>query len=826
MSHSISNSYGTGRVYLVIDQKRTDMADANTRRVLVNLQDNIESLEWTYACSSGGFSTATAVAKVDRDTYVRRQIEAGNYSTAYIYFAPPETEGAVLISEYDSNESDFLMWMGVVSNVIVNPRTDDVTFEFQGLGDMASRGTADYESASISWSSIDTAEEWVTIFGSAIGLLNPWVIPTSLPTASKRIMSDGSMKRKLFYFEGRSTLDTHINNVADLLGGHPRVAWGLVNADGADDKGLFYFSLVADPMREQTSSDSEFNNRSCPRIMESEVISIDTSEDSSTVVNSARVFKPFDGSDGVWYNIPDGVAKNQISIDKYGHREQVVSDGSAKDQSQLAEQAGAIVSSQSQPNLSVNVSIQHDLRPTNYLGTDGVAYLPLVNALKSGTVKIPIPYNNGITQTQADRGACSTSVFEPETSAVASLKRDSTNGAVLGFDARNSPSANVPNAPVGLYSPCPYMYETGDMVASGMVWTWQMKWTDSAELGDGSGATKSCSLIEFDRQFYIALQAQGTTPQTYVPYLAYLSAGGTWTTAGSWTISYGTVITKAQLLAGISFVCSSYTAVTGNTDKALGFLLNAYIPSGSEDDPSGARTLIWAGSNAVNTITASGVMSTSGKRVVILNKMEGTGLSPLGASNFESLGRSVDIMNFTAYSTLGELNSAGNAHEIANLAIENFMPKLAYQDAPFAYQKYVVMDTQFGCTRAPEGGESFDTNAQAVIWTSFINRGSSAINTDGGFYGQLVSATSGTEMTTSSTSNLRKHNEWLIGNGDGGFGSVLGGSISLTPRVANFNWSGGKLNIDIEGNGRPVSATFKIKTQSEEIDTLLRNQRG
>jgi hypothetical protein len=825
MSHSISNSYGTGRVYLVIDQKRTDMADANTRRVLINLQDNLESLGWTYACSSGGFSTATAIAKVERDGYVRRQLEAGNYSTAYIYYAPPETEGAVLMSDYDSNESDFLLWMGIVSNVIINPRTDEVTFEFQGLGDMASRGTADYENAPTSWSSIDTAEEWATAFGSAIGLLNPWVIPSSMPTANRRIMSDGSMERKLFYFEGRSTMDTHLNNVAETLGGHPRVAWGLVNAGGAEDKAQLYFSLVADPMREQTSSDSEFNNRSCPRIMESEIVSINTSEDSSTVVNYARVFKPFTGSE-TWYNIPDGVASNQLSIEKYGHREQVLSDGSAKDQSQLAEQAGAIVSSQSQPNLSVNVSIQHDLRPTNYLGTDGNTYLPLVNALKSGTVKIPIPFNNGLTQTGANRGSCFTSVFEPETSAVASLKRDSVNGAVMALDARNTPSANVPNAPVGLYSPCPKMYEGGDLDESGVVWTWQMKWTDASELDDGSGVTKSCSLIEFDRQFYIALLAQGTTPQTYVPYLAYLSAGGTWATAGSWAISYGSVITKAQLLAGISFVCSTYTALTGTTDKALGFLLDVYNPSGSEDDPSGLRTLIWSGSNAVNTITASGVMSTAGKRVVILNKMEGTGLSPLGASNFETLGRSVDIMNFTAYSTLGELNSGGTAHEIANLSIINFMPKLAYQDAPFAYQKYVVMDTHFGCTRAPEAGETFDTNTQVVVWTSFINRGASAVNTGGGFFGQLVSATSGTEMTSSPTDNLRKHNYWLIGNGDGGFGSVLGGSMSLTPRVATFNWSGGKLNIDIEGNGRPVSATFKIKTQSEEIDTLLRNQRG
>ena len=55
---------------------------------------------------------------------------------------------------------------------------------------------------------------------------------------------------------------------------------------------------------------------------------------------------------------------------------------------------------------------------------------------------------------------------------------------------------------------------------------------------------------------------------------------------------------------------------------------------------------------------------------------------------------------------------------------------------------------------------------------------------------------------------------------------MLGGSLSLTPRVASFIWDGSKLNIDVEGNGRPISATFKIKEQSEEIDTLLRNQRG
>mgnify|MGYP003648288780 FL=1 len=575
-----------------------------------------------------------------------------------------------------------------------------------------------------------------------------------------------------------------------------------------------------------SSTDAEFNARSCPRVMGSEITSIEVSENSSEVVNYARVFKPFPAGGETYYWIPDGIASNQISIKRYGHREQILSDESAVDQSQLAERAGQIVSTSSQPEVSVSLSVQHDMRPTNYLDSSGIKYLPLVNALKYGTVKIPIPFNNALTNVGANRGSCSTSVFEPETSAVASLKRDSINGAVLAFDARNSPSASVPNAPVGIYSPCPLMYEAGDMDTSGVVWTWQMKWTDTSELDDGAGLLKSCALIEFDRQFYIMLLAQGTTPQTYAPYLAYLSAGGTWTTAGGWTIDYGSVITKAQLLTGISFVCSSYTNVTGNTDKAIGFLLDAYIPSGSEDDPSGLRTLIWSGSNQVTTITASGVMSTDGKRVVVLNKAEGTGLSPAGASNYESLGRSVDIMSFTAYSTLGDLNTAGNAHEIAGLSIPDFMPKLAYQDAPFAYQKYVVMDTHFGCTRAPESGDSFSANAQDVMWTTFINRGSSSINTDGGFYGQLVSATSGTEMTTSSVANLRKHNEWLVGNGDTGFGSVLGGSLSLTPRVASFNWDGSKLNIDVEGNGRPISATFKIKEQSEEIDTLLRNQRG
>ena len=824
MSHSISNSYGVPRMYLVIDQSRADMADADSRRVLLHLQENISSLEWTYSCSNGGFSSATATARVERGSYARRQLEAGNYSTAYIYYAPPETEGAVLITDYDANEKDFLLWMGVVNNVVLNPRSDDATFEFSGLGDMASRGTADYSNTF--WD-IDNAVGWVTTFGATIGLLNPWVIPTSLPSANKRIMSDGSMKRSIFYQEGRSTLDTHINNVSESLGGHPRVAWGLVNAGGADDKGQFYFSLVADPMREQTSTDAEFNDRSCPRVMESEILSIEVNENSSEVVNYARVFKPFPAGGETYYWIPDGIASNQVSINKYGHREQILSDESAVDQSQLAERAGQIVSTSSQPEVSVSLSVQHDMRPTNYLGSDGIKYLPLVNALKSGTVKIPIPFNNALTNTGANRGSCSTSVFEPETSAVASLKRDSTNGAVLAFDARNSPSTSVPNAPVGLYSPCPYMYAGGDLDKSGMVWTWQVKWTDASELGDGASALNTCALIEFDRQFYIALLAQGTTPQTYVPYLAYFGAGSNWNSAGAWTIDYGSVITKAQLLAGVSFVCSTYSTITGaNTDKSYAFFLDVYIPSSVEDDPSGTRTLIWSGSNIVNSITASGVMSTNGKRVVILNKVEGTGLSPVGASNYESLGRSVDIMSFTAYSTLGEINSAGTAHEIAGFTIANFMPKLAYQDAPFAYQKYVVMDTHLGCTRAPEVGDSFDANAQAIIWTSFINRGSSAINTDGGFYGQLVSATSGTEMITSSTANFRKHNEWLVGNGDTGFGSVLGGSLSLTPRVASFIWDGSKLNIDVEGNGRPISATFKIKEQSEEIDTLLRNQRG
>ena len=250
MSHSISNTYGSARVYLVIDQRRSDLSDVSTRRVLANLQDNLVQLDWNYSCSSGGFSQATAVAKIQRDTYLRRQLENRNYSTAFIYYAPPETEGAVLMSDYDSYEDEFLLWSGFVSSAETNPRSDQVTFQMIGLGDV-NAGSASYTGFTLG---NDTVEDVAESFGIAWAH-NSWIMATD-GTANK-VMSDGALDRKIYYNQNRAEVKTHIKNLAEYLGGHPRVAWGIRNKGGADDRGEFYFSMVADPEREQTSTDSE-----------------------------------------------------------------------------------------------------------------------------------------------------------------------------------------------------------------------------------------------------------------------------------------------------------------------------------------------------------------------------------------------------------------------------------------------------------------------------------------------------------------------------------------------------------------------------------------
>ena len=84
MPHSISSDIDRARIYLVLDQARTDLGDMTQRRALLNLQQNIESLEWTYQCAAGGFGPASCTAKVAEGTWARRQLEARNYSTAFL----------------------------------------------------------------------------------------------------------------------------------------------------------------------------------------------------------------------------------------------------------------------------------------------------------------------------------------------------------------------------------------------------------------------------------------------------------------------------------------------------------------------------------------------------------------------------------------------------------------------------------------------------------------------------------------------------------------------------------------------------------------------
>jgi hypothetical protein len=347
-----------------------------------------------------------------------------------------------------------------------------------------------------------------------------------------------------------------------------------------------------------------------------------------------------------------------------------------------------------------------------------------------------------------------------------------------------------------------------------------MRWTDSSELDDGGGAgvlLKSVAICEWDRQMYFALIAQGTTPQTYAPYLAYRDTSGTWASAGAFTNIFGSTITKTQLLGGISIVLSGSSSIGGADDTQIkDFLGRIYLVSGVKDDPAGSRTLIWYGSRA---IASTSTMASDGDRILMVNKVAGTGI-PDGSS-YPSLSRSVEISEVSVYGTLGE-TASGPVHAFNGLTIAEFSDEIVYQQPLFKYSNKILADIHIGCSRAIESSDVVSANAERLVQIAYANTGSF---TEGGDFCHVVSETSGSGMTYISTDNFRKHSTWLLGPGSTGFAASLGPDLSVVPRAVTCTLEGSKIRVMLQGNGRPFSATYKIETSSEEIDQVIRNQR-
>ena len=820
MPFSLVSAFDQARITLIIDQGRSDLTDAATRRSLLHLQQNLISLDWTYDCAAGGFGEATASAKVPEGSWARKQLEARNYSTAHIYWHPPETEGPVMMSDYDSHEGEFLLWSGFVSDVDLSPKSDIVDITLMGLGEFVSLVEADRTYTGTYIGGVKTIEAHAALDVAAIGLTS-WILNTS-DAGHKKIMSDGATQKKIFYSEGRTSLATHTNNLAQYLGGHPQVAWGIRNNGGASGRGQYYFSMVSDPGREQTSSDSEFANRSVPFVSPFEILDVVADDDTSQIYNAARVFKPWNGFE-TGRLLSYGEAENTTSINRFGRREKTISDSSADDTTQLADRAAAFVAANSSPEVTIVADILHDPRPASSPNAGGGEYIPLLSALKSGTTKIAIPFQERSGQDRSDRGDAINSIFDPKFSDTVYLKRDTSNAATFLVDCRTgSPSKTVPNAPSGLYTGCPNWKSGGDLNKSMTVYNIQMKWTDTSELDDGGGAgvaLKSAAVCEWDRQLFFALVAQGTTPQTYAPALYYRDSGGSWNDVGAFTNHFGSTITKAQLAGGVNIVLGGSSTISGSDDTEIEtFAGRIYLVSGSADNPSGARTLIWYGSKNIATTS---VLQTDGDAIFMVNKSFGT--NNTNGSSQPGLSRSVEISEVSVYGTLQEtiVDSGATLHAINGKKFADFADDIFYQLPLFKNTNKLLVDTHIGCNRAVETDDVTPSDSKRMIHLAYNNTGSF---TEGGDFGHVVSGTSGSGMVESSATHFRKHNTWLIGPGDTGYASSLGPDLTVSPRAVNCSLEGGKIRITVEGNGRAFSATYMIETQSKEIDAALKNQ--
>jgi len=823
---------------LVIDQARGDLTSASTRRSLISACENIHSLDWKYNCANGGFGSASATVKVERGSWGRSQVDGRNYSTAFIYYAPPEIElntrgtsgssadnDPTLMTEYDAYESQWLLWSGLVVDSDTDTKSDLVTFNMMGLGDFVGKVFADRSGYD---PPIKSVYDWAVLNAGAISQTS-WVVTDPIASGDKRILNDGAMLREVLYQEGRAPTASHMNNLTEMLGGHPRVAWGISNAGGADDYGQVYFSMICDPAREQTSSDSEFNDRTCPYISPLEVTSLRTSDDTSEVINACRVFKPWDGIES-GNIIRDGYAENTTSINRVGKREAIISDSSVQNSSQASDRAAEFVAANSSPEVLVEAEILHDPRPVSAPNAGGDTYLPLFQALKDGTVSIPLPFEERSDQERLNNGDATLSIFEPSDSDAIVLEQDASNAACVAVDCRSgAPSKSVPNAPNGLYSASPYFYDGGDFDGQALLYHYNAVWTDDSELGDGAGALNSVALCEWDRQFYLVLEAQGTTPQTYKPYMAYRTAAGAWAALGTgadngFSIYTGSVLQKSHLTSGLSFTiswsASAFQGSTGDT-KAGTMYLRIYNTSNAKRDPSGVDSLLWSGTNPhVSAACASGVMSTAGARVFLPNKASGTGATPhAGASDYPTLSKSVNICALTAWANDQENNTTVMLFN--GDTVNDFADDVVWQSPLYKHQNLIVLDTVIPCWRAKEVTDVTSTDCTDLFWQAYRNTGSF---TDGGLFSQVVSGTAGTGVEEYTKITVRKDNSWLIGTGSTNYRSALGPDLSLAVREASCSLQGSKIRLRLTGNARPLSATYRIEEASKELDEVLRNQ--
>jgi len=808
MPHSTRTDFDQAKIVLVVDQRRDDLGDTDERRTLFQFCQNLVDLEWTYDCAAGGFGAGRAVAKVAEGTWGRRQLEASNYGAAHIYCFPGETE-SIPIADWTTSESDFLLWSGVVSDVELTPKSDLVRLELMGYGEFLALGETDRSSATVG--TIQAAAERI-----ALEVANgTWIADTTV-TDYRQVMSGGVLARNVLYREGLATNQAHLDNLVRLVGGHPAACYGVRNAGGADDLGQVYFSMVADPDREQTSSDADFDARSAVSVNPLELEEVSVRDDSSRIVNAVTVFRPWDGIEASNI-IYEGSAVNTASVKRYGRRERTISDTSIEDRTQAADRAATYVAASSSPQRTVSASIVHDPRPVETPNSAGEGYLPLLSALKAGDTKVVIPFQERGSQDRADRGDITLSTFEPEISDRIVLSKGVSNSACLIVDCRSgSPSKSVPNAPDGRYSPAPLIDSGQDMDASVTVYEIQMKWTDAGDLADGGTTANSLAVWELDRRLFLVLESQGTTPQTYLPVLYYRDGTNTWTNAGAFTVFTGSTITKAQALAGLTFSLAIYTNMTGTTNQISGAQLRIYENSETKDDPTGTRTLLWDGTRSLLlTLT----YSTEGDRVFFVNKVFGNGLGD--GSSSPSLSRAVEIYGLTVYGTLGELN-ASNLPTFNGLLFDAFSDEIVYQQPLYKHANKRLLDTHIGCHRAVEADDVVGTRCKRLVHVAFAETGTF---TDGGEYCGVYSGTTGTEVSAAATDEVRRHNYWLIGPGDTGFPAALGPDLAISVRTATCSLEGDKVRIELEGDGQPFSASYAIDQGKKQIDQLQLNQR-
>jgi hypothetical protein len=237
--------------------------------------------------------------------------------------------------------------------------------------------------------------------------------------------------------------------------------------------------------------------------------------------------------------------------------------------------------------------------------------------------------------------------------------------------------------------------------------------------------------------------------------------------------------------------------------------------SANKDNPAGARTLLWYGSVTIGTTS---VIGTLGNRAFFINKIEGTGSTDQSA--LAGLSKSVDVFQAQVYGNLGE--DDGVVHTYNGLTSADFCDEIAYQQPPYKHANKLLLDLHNGCHRDVETDDVASSRAVQLLHVSYIDNGA---HTDGGDFAHLMSDVAGTEVSELGVSSSRKHNTWLLGPGSTGYASAMGPDLTVAPREVVCRLQGDLVAIDIEGNARPLSASYAIEVAGEEIEQAFRGQR-